>query len=172
MKNKGQVDPVTGVVILLFLVAWGVHSIAYDSGYDDGFLEANKSYADCLENLDSNLQHYKQLLDDKNKEVNEKENKIDYWFKEYKKCEDKEPKVIIFPTLTFHQITYNIIIISIWFLVTLNLFKGVVKISFGQKIDRLISENQSFVLFLKIMGWLLITLWLIWILSNFINNFL
>ncbi len=164
MRKTGQVDPTTGLIILFALIVWGVHSIAYDSGYDQGFSEANKTYTSCLEKLDSDIQFYSGLLEEKEKDMA-------YWKGEYLECQKKDPRIIMFPVLVFNEITYNILIMGIWISLGLNLFSGKIRISFGREVDEFIRKNYDIFLFVKFMAWGIVTLFVLWPIINFLNNF-
>ena len=172
MYNKGQADPRAIGVIVLAVIIWGVYSSAHDSGYNEGFLEANKSYTSCLQQMDSNAQYYQDLLNGKDSEIANLSKDRDFWRDRYLECQKRDPKLIVFPVLVFNEIVYNVLIIGIWFFLGFSLFKGTIKISFGEKIDSLIQRNYKIWLFIKILLWGIITFFILLGVVNFLRVFL
>ena len=170
MNNKGQDDPRLMAVILLVIV-WGVYSSAHNSGYNEGFSEANKSYTSCLQQMDSNARYYQDLLNGKDSEIASLSKERDLWRDKYLECQKRDPKLIVFPVLVFNEVVYNVLIIGIWFFLSFSLFKGTIKVSFGEKIDPFIQKNQEFWKFIKFLIWVIITFFLLVSIYNFLNAF-
>ena len=168
MNKNGQSTLVSKsiiAIIFLAIVIISVNNTAYNRGYDEGFLEANKSYTSCLERLDSNLNYYQTLLGEKEKDLN-------FWKEEYLKCNEKDPKVIVFPIVVFNEIVYNVLIIGLWIFLSFNLFKGTVKISLSKKIDGWVEKNQQFVSFFKFIIWASLLVLSLFEISKLISNFI
>jgi hypothetical protein len=78
---------------------------------------------------------------------------------------------VVFPTLIFNEVVYNVLIIGIWVILGLNLFKGIFRVSFGEEIDYLIRRNYNLFLFFRVLAWGFITFFLLLSIINFLKNF-
>jgi len=161
MKNKALVpiNPYSILAIVLVLIA----ILSYNRGYDNGFNQANQSYTKCLEDLRDLNKASNELLIEKNKEIDNPNQSLE-------KCKDKNQVEIIFPNITFNLIVYNFLIICIIVTLYFNLFKGIVKISFGEKIDKMLEQKEDFVNFIKlVIFFILLIYFIIEILPPIIN---